>query len=183
MSLLPAARLSETDSARRARLKPTKKLKCIASDHEAGDDALTAALDGIWSHSAMWARAIRDDLKATRGTSLTLEHCRDLLASALARRPMSWVMVIKSRPSRLLVETLVNNLENDDSRIFIQPDLKDHATTIWRDEATARKALQEHGQEAMRRRWYSGKPATDREIEALSPRHRQADWLPAAYIA
>jgi hypothetical protein len=182
VSLLPVSQLDESDTKRARRLKPTKKLKFRTSDHEAGDDSLTVALHEVWSHSAMWGRALRDYLKETRGTNLTLEHCRDLLAAALARRPLSWTMIIRSRPSRLLVETLANNLENEDSRIFIQPDLKDHAS-IWRDEATARKALQAHGQEALRRRWYENRVATIREIEALSPRQRQADWLPAAFIA
>lgn len=181
MTLLPAARPDESDDARRARLRPTKKMKLKPSDHEGGDDALTAALDGIWSHSAMWARAIRDYLKETRGTALSLEHCRDLLAAALARRPMSWVMVIKSRPSHLLVSTLVGNLENEDSRAFIQPDLKDHAS-IWGDEVVARKALQAHGQEALRRRWYKNRVASRREIAELSPKPRQTDWMPAGYI-
>jgi hypothetical protein len=180
VSLLPAASLDETDAARARRLKPTKKIK--AADSEAGDDTLTAALDGIWSHSAMWSRAIRDFLKETRGTSLTLEHCRDLLASALARRPMSWVMIIRSRPSRLLVSTFVANLENEDSRIFIIPEIADHAS-IWRDVATARKALATYGSDTCRRRWYAAKPATKQEIAALNPHAPKADWLPSGFVA
>lgn len=181
MTLLPTTSLDETDAARSARLAPTKKLKIKSCDHEAGDDDLTRSLECIWSHSAMWSRAIRDFLKETRGATLTLEHCRDILSAALARRPMSWVMIIRSRPSRLLVETLVGNLENEDSRAFIQPDLKDYIL-IWRDEATARKALVTHGADACRRRWYASKPATNKEIAALTCPPPKADWLPSGFI-
>ncbi len=85
---------------------------------------------------------------ALQSVTLTTEHAGDIIAAALERRPLLWTTLGASRPSQIILESI---LENADPRSLICPEFTDIRVAL--DEDDARAIWRDVDHEAIRRLW------------------------------